>query len=85
MDRSARAQSDREEGSAMSAESTFKARFPGAAAERHRTNGGRIYWLIRRQRGDYVPYAEGDTKAKAWTCAVAKLEAEKTAEGSTSP
>lgn len=52
----------------------FMARFPNATAERHRTNGGRTYWLVRKVRGDYMPFAEGDTQAKAWADAWKKLE-----------
>ncbi len=62
----------------MSAKAAFKKLHPGAVAEKHRTNSlysrSRVYWLVRLKRGDAMWFADGDTEAKAWQAAMAKLE-----------
>lgn len=42
-----------------------KSLMPKARAERHKTNGGKTYWLIR-EGSKTMYFAEGDTQAKAW-------------------
>lgn len=38
---------------------------PRARAEKHKTSGGRVYWLIR-DGNTYMWFAEGATLSKAW-------------------
>lgn len=56
----------------QSAKATVKAKHPDAKAERQKTNGGKVYWLIRFGRS-FMPYADGDTESKAWKQAADRL------------
>jgi len=52
-----------------------KSRFPGAHAERWRTNGHEVYFLIRDGR-KYMYMSSGDTEGEAWRNAAAKIESD---------
>jgi hypothetical protein len=50
----------------MSAEKFCRIKYPNATIERRMTNGHEIYYLIRKQRGDFMPICDGKTKQEAW-------------------
>lgn len=54
-----------------------RAAYPDAIAERRKTNGGEVYWLIRAHRRAFMPFADGATEAQAWRAAAAKVEGER--------
>ena len=49
-----------------------KERHPDAHAERYKTNGREVYWLIRFGRS-FMYFAEGKSESEAWKNAAAKL------------
>ena len=64
----------------MKAEDFVKQHYPNATIERHRERkpfgGSRTYYLVRKNRGDYMWFSEGDTKSKAWVNAKKKIKGE---------
>lgn len=64
----------------VSAKTQVKKLRPEAEAERHRTNGGRVYWLIRMGR-EFMWFADGETEAAAWKKALDTLKAAEAAPG----
>ncbi|MCK9434828.1 MAG: hypothetical protein M0R32_08445 [Candidatus Cloacimonetes bacterium] len=63
----------------MTNEQIFKERYPKASIEAQKTNGplGKTYYLVRAHRNDYMYRGSGDTKAEAWSDAVASFERER--------
>ena len=56
----------------MTAKEYVKSVHPNARAERHKTNGGKTYWLIRNGNA-FCPMGEGATESKAWVNIKTKL------------
>ncbi len=50
----------------VSAERLFRSHFPNATAERRKRHIGPVYFLVRRQRGEFMWAGRGATKAQAW-------------------
>lgn len=46
---------------------------PLATIERRRTNGYETYFLVRKKKGDFMPFADGKTPGDAWRKAWERL------------
>jgi hypothetical protein len=64
----------------VSAEKVVLSHHPRARLERHRTNGGEVYYLVRiydagerKLAARQMPSGEGNTKAQAWRDAQDRL------------
>jgi len=58
----------------MTSEQKVRAKYPKATIESQKTNGGKRYYLVRKERGAYSYIGEGSTKSKAWVDAAKSLE-----------
>jgi len=56
----------------MTAKDFVKGYFPKAKAERYKTHGNEIYWLIRDGNA-YMYMSEGETESRAWINAKEKI------------
>lgn len=56
-----------------SAKERVRAIYPNARAERHRTMGRKVYYLIRDGRA-FMPMADGKTEREAWQKAWSRIE-----------
>ena len=57
----------------MTAKEFVLKNYPSARAEKQKTNGGEVYWLIRMGRATMY-FSEGETQSKAWINAKKKIE-----------
>lgn len=57
----------------MTAKDFVKSKFPKAKAERQKTNGGEVCYLIRDGRNTMY-MADGNTESKAWKSAKENIE-----------
>lgn len=49
----------------MTSKEFVLSKMPNARSERHKTNAREVYWLIRNGNL-FMPFAYGETEAKAW-------------------
>ena len=59
----------------MTSKEFVKEKYPRAKAERHVTNGGRPYWLVRDGREDMY-MSEGTSESNAWVNAKTNIKGE---------
>jgi len=57
----------------MTAKEYVKSKKPKAMAERQKTNGGEVYWLIR-ELGEWMYIASGKTQSNAWANAKKSIQ-----------
>lgn len=60
----------------MTPKQFVKQHMPKAKSERHKENGGRVYWLIR-DGNNYMYFSSGETETKAWSDAKDRIVDEK--------
>ena len=54
-------------------ESQYKDHYPKATIERQKKYNGKIYYLVRKNKRDYMYSGCGDTKPKAWKDALENI------------